>query len=175
MKSNLFYRMWQFWQSLKKPPKQGDWAEVRSILTPPEMELFEQLPVPDQNHSLRVLRNLTSAGERDEDLLKAALLHDIGKTRHTLSRWERVFAVLLAGLLPNTSARWGEKAPRGLYRPLVVIHQHPIWGAELVKKAGSSRRVVWLIRHHEEQDLTGLFDRGGVELLRKLQLADNVN
>jgi hypothetical protein len=32
-----------------------------------------------------------------------------------------------------------------------------------------------MIRNHEVEDLTGLLDQGGVELLRKLQEADNLN
>jgi putative nucleotidyltransferase with HDIG domain len=133
------------------------------------------LPTPDQNHSLRVLRTLETAGETEQDLLKAALLHDIGKTLHPLHRWERIFAVLFGWLFPKTAKTWGLKEPRGIHRPLVIIHQHPEWGAELAEKAGSNQRVVWLIRHHQAEDLTGLFDQGGVELLMKLQKADNLN
>jgi putative nucleotidyltransferase with HDIG domain len=173
MNSNLTYRIWQFWQSLKRPPKEEEWNRVRAILSALEVELFQKLPVPDQNHSLRVHKILESAGETDLNLLKAALLHDIGKIRHPLRRWERVFAVLMGGLFPVTAGEWGQRDPQGIYRPLVVIHQHPIWGAELAQKAGCTQRVIWLIRHHEEEDLGGLEDQVGVELLRKLQQADN--
>ncbi len=175
MKSRFGYRVWQFWQSLKKTPQQERWKNAQRILDPAELELFRSLPPSDQNHSLRVLQTLEQAGETDPDLLKAALLHDIGKTLHPLRRWERVFAVLLDGFLPHTAGAWGQKEPRGVYRPLAIIHQHPVWGAELAAKAGSNQRVVWLIRHHELDDLTGLFDQGGVELLKKLQAADNLN
>ncbi len=173
MRSNLSYRIWQFWQSWKKPPQQEEWNQIQAILSPSELDLFRKFPVSDQNHSLRVLRNLEAEGETDLDLLKAALLHDIGKTCHPLRRWERVFAVLLAGLFPETAAAWGQKKPEGIVRPLVVIHQHPRWGADLADKAGSSQRVIWLIRHHEAEDLGGFEDRKGVELLKKLQRADN--
>ena len=175
MKSKICYRVWQFWQSLKNGPKPDDWLKAQEILSSAELELFKTLPVPDQNHSLRVLRSLESAGEEDPDLLKAALMHDIGKTLHPLRRWERVFYVLLGWLLPKTAQAWGEKDPRGIHRSLVVIKKHPEWGADLADKAGSSRRVVWLIRNHETEDLTGLLDHPGVELLKKLQFADNLN
>lgn len=175
MKSKIGYRVWQFWQSLKNAPKPDDWVKAQDILNSAELELFQALPVPDQNHSLRVLRTLESAGEEDPDLLKAALLHDIGKTLHPLRRWERVFYVLLGWLLPKTAQAWGEKDPRGIHRSLVIIKKHPEWGAELAGKAGSSRQVIWLIRNHEIEDLTGLLDHPGVELMKKLQGADNLN
>ncbi len=175
MKSKIGYRVWQFWQSFKKSPGLEEWEKVEAILTPSELALFKQLPAPDQNHSLRVLKALEVGGETDLDLLQAALLHDIGKTRYPFHRWERIFAVLLEGAFSTIAADWGEKDPRGIYRPLVVNHQHPAWGADLAEKAGSSWGVIWLIRHHEEEDLTGLLDQGGVELLQKLQKADNLN
>jgi putative nucleotidyltransferase with HDIG domain len=175
MASKINYRVWQFWQSLKGSPGEKDWEKAAAILTPPELTLFEQLPVPDQNHSLRVLKTLEIEGESDPDLLKAALLHDIGKARHPLRRYERVFAVLVRGVFPGLAAVWGEKEARGIQRALAVIQQHPAWGAELAQGAGCSQAVIWLIRHHEMEDLTGLLDQGGVELLRKLQKADNLN
>ena len=175
MKPKFGYRIWQFWQSLKEPPCLDDWAKAEGILTQAELELFQKLPVPDQNHSLRVLKVLESDGEDDPDLLKAALLHDIGKILHPLRRWERVYYVILGWLLPKTAEEWGNKDPRGVYRSLVVIKQHPTWGADLAEKAGSNQQVIWLIRNHEMVDLTGLLDQGGVELLRKLQDADNLN
>ncbi len=173
MKSNFLYRVWQFWQSLQKPPCREDWDQVGTILNHSEFELFKLLPVPDQNHSLRVLRHLESDGETDPNLLKAALLHDIGKIRYPLSRAERVFVVLFKGLFPGIAAAWREKTPQGIYRSLVATHQHPAWGAELAEGVGCNQRVIWLIRNHEAEDFTGLFDQGGVELLRKLQKADN--
>lgn len=175
MKSKIGYRVWQFWQSLKNAPRSEDREKVKVILNSAELALFQGLPIPDQNHSLRVLQTLQSAGETDPDLLKAALLHDIGKILHPLRHWERVFAVLLEAFLPRIAADWGEKDLKGFYRPLVIISQHPVWGADLAEKAGSSQLVIWLIRHHQVQDLTGLFNHQGVELLKKLQIADNLN
>jgi hypothetical protein len=35
--------------------------------------------------------------------------------------------------------------------------------------------VSWLIRHHQAEDLGSLQDQEGVELLQKLQQADNLN
>jgi hypothetical protein len=48
----------------------------------------------DQQHSIRVCRLLTAAGCWQDDLLAAALLHDIGKGQPRL--WERVAFVLLS-------------------------------------------------------------------------------
>ena len=175
MNSKISYRGWQFWQSFRRSPGENDWEMVKAILLPEELKLFQQLPVPDQNHSLRIFRILQSQGENDSDLLKATLLHDVGKTRAPLRRWERIFAVLVTALFPGRVKIWGEGNPIGLQRPLVVIQQHSQWGAELARMAGSSPRVVWFIQNHELEDPEGSPSGRDLSLLRKLQTADNNN
>ncbi|MFL7812579.1 MAG: HD domain-containing protein [Anaerolineales bacterium] len=175
MIKEIRYRVWQFWQSLERAPGPIKLQNAQAVLSSSELALFQQLPIPDQNHSLRVLHTLQGAGEADQDLLKAALLHDIGKSLHPLRRWERIFAVLLGAFFPGTAGKWGEMAPRGLRRALVVIHQHPAWGAAMLEEVGSSQRLIELVRYHEREEITGIMDQGGVELLHKLQKADNQN
>jgi putative nucleotidyltransferase with HDIG domain len=174
MKSSARYRVWQFWKSLQRPPDVDDLLLVKSILTPREVELFTQLPFPDQNHSIRVYKRLISQGESDSDLLKAALLHDIGKIKYPLRRWERVFTVLVSGLFPQQLERWGKGKPTGLRRALAVIQNHPIWGAELAEAAGCNPNIVWLIRNHELVNLSSSSPEMN-QKLKKLQAADNIN
>ena len=175
MNSKVSYRVWQFWQGFKRSLREGDQKVVNTILFPEEQHLFHKLPAADQNHSLRVFRSLQIQGEDDPDLLKAALLHDLGKTRYPLRRWERVFAVLAAGLFPRRVQVWGDGKPTGLRRPLVIIKQHPQWGADLAQLAGSSPRTVWFIRNHEKDLPEGSPTDEELFLLRKLQAADNTN
>jgi len=174
MKIKLGYRLWQFQQSFKPSLSQKDWDRIRLFLSPVEIGLFTKMPVPDQNHSFRVFNSVLNEGEDDEDLIKAALLHDIGKGLHPLRRWERIFAVLVDGFSPGLAIKWGKGEPEGFKRPLVIIRQHPIWGAELARKIGSSETVTWLIQNHENYQPPASSQRK-LELLNILQLADNQN
>ncbi|RLC98818.1 MAG: hypothetical protein DRI65_17865, partial [Chloroflexota bacterium] len=106
---------------------------------------------------------------------KAALLHDIGKGLHRLRRWERVFAVLVGGFSPGLALTWGKGAPVGFRRPLVIIHQHPDWGAELAAGAGCSEDLIWLIQNHENYHYPASTSQRKLELLNILQTADNQN
>ncbi len=169
------YRYWQFWQSLKGSPGKNDWQRIKRALSPEELSLFRQLPMPDQNHSLRVLKTLEADDEGDPDLLKAALLHDLGKIKHPLRRWERVFAVLVMAIFPERHLKWGMGDPFGIKRALVVIKQHPGWGADLASDAGSDPMTVWLIRNHETRLPGGSGSNGDLFLLDKLKKADNQN
>jgi putative nucleotidyltransferase with HDIG domain len=113
----------------------------------------------EQAHSLHVFNQLRSqrqnpAGDLPLDLLVAALLHDVGKTRYPLRLWERVWIVIAQSLFPGKAERLGwageldQKTPRW-QRPLVVAAQHATWGAELADEAGISPLAVNLIRRHQ--------------------------
>ena len=175
MKNGLTYRVWQFWQSFKPDLSQKNLDRIRLYLSPVEIVLFTKMPAPDQNHSIRVLNSVLDTGKNDEDLIKAALLHDIGKGLHRLRRRERVFAVLICGFFPVLATTWGKGEPVGFKRPLVIIHQHPAWGAELAAGAGCSEDLIWLIQNHENYHPPASTSQRKLELLNILQAADNQN
>jgi putative nucleotidyltransferase with HDIG domain len=112
----------------------------------------------EQAHSLMVFHRLCSqtedlSAEQRCDLLVAALLHDVGKSRRPLRLWERVWIVVGQALLPGLAGRLGEGSGEGpvraWQRPFVVAAQHPAWGAELAAEAGTSPLAVAIIRRHQ--------------------------
>ena len=127
----------------------------------------------EQAHSLHIFRQLLAEGEESRDLLTAALLHDVGKSRFPLHLWERVLVVLGHTLAPSWVERWGEGEPYGWRRPFVVAVKHPIWGAELASEAGASPLAVSLIRRHQAPSHKADPLEDG--LLEILQRADNKN
>jgi len=148
--ARLLYRTRQFWQALKSPPALEDFELIQSILTPPQLGLFRQMQASEQAHSLRVLRALITQGETQGDLLVAALLHDVGKSRVRLRLWERVAIVLVKALCPGCVKRWGEGPPANWRRAFVVSARHPDWGAQMAVDAGASPLTAALIRRHQE-------------------------
>ncbi|HEY8448604.1 MAG TPA: HD domain-containing protein [Thermomicrobiales bacterium] len=133
------------------PPPERD-AIISEILTPAQAAAFRQLPAFDQRHLLRVYQRLRSAGERDEDVLIAALLHDIGKvgTEGRVRLPHRVARVLLARFAPGLLG-WLARLPAPRWRAgfALAVH-HPTLGAERAATLGCSKRVCWLIAHHED-------------------------
>lgn len=146
--------------------------EVAATLSAAERELFYRLTPADQWHSVRILGDLRDAGYNDPDLLAAALLHDVGKTRCPLSPWDRTLIVVGGALWPGRVAGWGAGQPEGWRRPFVVRAQHAAWGADMAEAAGSRPAVVELIRRHQDKaDAGNEADR----LLSALQWADDRN
>ena len=124
-----WYRLRQFWQNVAARPLTAvAQSEVSAQLTPAEMTLFQHFSNSDQWHSYRVMKTLQAANHIHPDLLTAALLHDVGKTRVPLSVWERSWVVVGQVIWPKKTAVWGQDAPLGWKRPFVVKAQHPAWG-----------------------------------------------
>jgi hypothetical protein len=171
---SLRYRLWQFRQLLRPQPLDAaEHAEVAALLTSRQLALFDRCGAADQRHGLRVVRTLRSAGYDDPDLLVAALLHDVGKTRVQLTLFDRSLVVLAHRLWPARAAAWGHGPPRGWRRPFVVKVQHPAWSAAMAAEAGTTPGALALIRHHQERSAAAT----GVDrtLLIALQQADDAN
>lgn len=170
---NVMYRLRQFWQLVTaRPLSPAAWQEIEGVLTPAEVALFRRYTPADQRHAYRVLRVLRAAGQDHPDLLAAALLHDVGKTRYRPRAWERVLGTVAERLFPGRIERWGAGEPRGWRRPFVIRAQHAAWGAEMAAAAGSSPLTVTLIRRHQDKAVAA--DKGETAvLLRQLQAADD--
>lgn len=180
------YRVWQLWRTLR-PSDLGssEEAEIASILSAGEVDLFCRQKPADKQHSFRVKRTIEASGSESEDLLKAALLHDIGKTCGDITWWDRAVVVISESLVPSYSDRWSNGSGKGWSRPFVMKVKHPEWGADAASAAGSAPLTVELIRWHQRSDrdikpdITDLgsdisereFDR----LLILLQQADEIN
>lgn len=152
-------------------------AEIESVLNPAERSLFARFSLSDQNHGWRVLTLLRSQQADDPALLKAGLLHDIGKTRTRITVIDRSLAVAGKVLLPGQTGKWGmielEKAKR-FERPFVVRRQHAAWGADMVAEIGGDALTVELIRRHQDKLSEAAHNRAD-QLLKILQWADNLS
>jgi len=174
----MFYRVRQFWHAWRATPARQDLDQASKVLTHKMMALFLKLDDSEQAHSLSILNKLRADRETNVDLMAAALLHDIGKSRYPLKIWDRVLIVLAKNLIPGCVNIWGQAEPKGWKLPFVVAEQHAAWGAEMAAKSGASPMTVALIRRHQEPILDK--PRGDREeisledqLLIRLQLLDN--
>ncbi len=173
----LGYRVRQFWWAVTARIREEDRALVERILPPAAQALFWRMPRGDQRHSLAVARALLARGETHPALLRAALLHDVGKAAAPLTPWERVL-VVLGSACPRSwraaLARW--PVLRRWIAQVRRYRAHPEIGAAWAMEAGCDPLTAALIRRHPEllgppqpeEDLE-------TRLLRILQQADEEN
>lgn len=146
---------------------------VTETLPPEAQALFAEQAPQDQRHALAVCETLRQRGYTSQDLLAAALLHDIGKAGAQLPPWQRGLFVLLERLAPRTLDRLVQGKADGWHGALAQYARHAETGARWTQAAGCSPLTVQLIRRHEEQ--LSRYHTEEEELLAALQAADDVN
>ncbi len=120
-------------------------AFAERVLSPEEYTLYKKMDVRDRHHALLVAGAVRRrAPDASNVLVRAALLHDVGKSAAPYRAWERIMVHLYT---PPTPA-----APRFTgFRGMWQRHRHhAAYGAEMIRQAGGSERVAELVeRHHQ--------------------------
>lgn len=142
-------RVRQTWQVVTAWGRAVDDSPAQDILSPAAFALYQQMPRADRKHHLRVLQTLLAGGHTHPALLRAALLHDVGKTRFRFALPQKVLVVLVKAFLPNKFRQWSQAAPKGWRIPFVISGQHPSWSAEMGAAAGLDALTLELIQRHQ--------------------------
>jgi hypothetical protein len=153
--NTLVYRLWQVRQQLGfvAPLTSKERLEVARWLPASALPLFQSMSRADQQHALRVCQRLQARGCANEDMLAAALLHDVGKAGGRVSFWTRPVIVLGKRCAPRLLARLAVYPHAGQSRwrrALGYAWWHAEIGADLAAEAGLSKLAVLYIRTHHQ-------------------------
>jgi hypothetical protein len=173
----MTHRLQQGFRALFAFTREVDYDFAARYLTPSQLALFKGMTQSEQLHSLQVLRDILAESDVGvpDDLLKAALLHDVGKSRYHMDVFRKTIPVLVHLISPKLWVRLGRGNERNPFlRPFVVGLKHAKWGAELLAETGASERLLWLVRHHGDEP-TQWREHPYYDLLYQLQKADNAN
>ena len=140
-----------------------------------EAGLFWRMNTPDQKHALNVARTAMELWNRlikeqatadvglnpanRHLLLKAALLHDVGKVKGDISTIDKVLAVLADRFCSRAARRWS-RAGRGgaldnLRHAFYVYYHHAARSAAMLEECGVETAVVDMVRRHHQQPQAG--------------------
>jgi len=151
------YRLWQVRQQLGfvAPLTAEERLEVARWLTATALPLFQTMSRADQQHAMRVCKGLQARGCADEEMLAAALLHDVGKGGGRVPFWTRPVIVLGKCCTPRLLARLAVYPRAGLSkwrRALGYAWWHAEIGADMAAAAGLSEQSVLYIRTHHQSN-----------------------
>lgn len=130
-------------------------ARLRDLLGDErQWALLARLAPYDRVHHLRVYELLRAQGVSDPDLLRAALLHDVGKAdgRGRVRLGHRVAVVILRAVAPRVLWMLDHADLPGPLHGFYLGEQHARLGAELAARAGASPRACAFIASHEARD-----------------------
>ncbi|MYD65279.1 MAG: HD domain-containing protein [Chloroflexi bacterium] len=148
MWSDLRAHVRRFFRGFRGTLTPAERQTVEALLGPEELRCFRALQGREQRHAVDVLRHLEGHGSPSDDLLVAALLHNVGKGRVRLH--ERVAYTLLTMFTPRLLARVAAPDGRGFRRAMAAQRDHPAIGAEALAAIGVRPRVVELVRGHHD-------------------------
>lgn len=158
----MLYRVRQFYKALFAKMTPSDQAFYKQYLTAKEITLFEQLKVYDQKHSVLVAKYLAQLTPEDPYMIKAGLLHDIGKQVYPLNPVEKGLMVILHKL--SKGKIQGFKA----LKMVKGYYEHPLLGYQLLEACGEyDAHFLMLVRDHHQKQITD-------EQLKRLKQADDL-
>ncbi|WP_304066769.1 HD domain-containing protein [Megamonas hypermegale] len=175
-------RVIQFWRAINAHLSGSDFDFINIYLNKKEQNLFFAMRLYDQRHVLNVAytaRRLTqkdSANINEKLLMKACLLHDVGRTAKDIFLFDKVFAVLLDKYLPKTAhklAKYNNSRNRSFWKKrrhaLFIYYHHAAIGAEKLQKI-KLYDIAEIIKYHHAPPKYG--DCRELIILRK---ADSLN
>ncbi len=127
----------RFFRSLRpRPLSPSEQAEVAPLLRETDADLFWRQAVADQRHALDCARFVAGEAAGRADLARAALFHDVGKSRTNLGVLGRSLASGLRLLRLPLGGR------------LRTYQDHGPTGADELEGTGAEPLVVAFARHH---------------------------
>jgi hypothetical protein len=142
-----------FGSLLPLPPRRSDTDWIVDQLLPGELELWAMMRPADRRHAAGVARRVVATLGPDvgQDVVAAALLHDVGKVDSRLGTYGRVIATLSGAVVghdPEIIAAWTRTA--GFTRRVGLYLQHPKVGGDRLAMAGSAPLTeAWAREHHK--------------------------
>lgn len=162
-----FYRVKQFYWSISSRMELEDEKFINKYLNNDELKLFCKLSKSEQKHSVKVAYDVKKTCEQENMssklLVKAALLHDIGKTLRKLNSIDKSILVM-ADSITKGNVRKLSKIEK-----VNVYYNHGKIGSDILKKYEYDKELLYLIENHHNFEISG---NRKLEILRE---CDNRN
>lgn len=167
-----FYRVKQFIWGIEASFKKIDYSYIKKYLNKDEIIMFNRLKKSDKYHCLRVCKDSLSFLDDknikfDKDkVAKAALLHDIGKSKYHLNLIEKSTIVLLDKFSNGKLKKYDN------IKQINIYYNHPKIGYEMLKKQNYDKELLEVVRYHHEVKANNLKSN---KIIDVISICDNKN
>lgn len=178
-KGDIMSRVRQFFMDLAAPVRPLNEVYLKQYLIEPERQAVGQLRRAELLHTIATAQTLEQLlpvaviGERKRQLLRAALLHDVGKIRYGAGPIQKTLVVLLAGIIRRIPAVAGH------WKAWDIYQHHPEYGYAMVTawdSFASDPFLYDLIRfHHDPELFERRYEARERDLFRLFCQADEMN
>ncbi|NMM64132.1 HDIG domain-containing protein [Clostridium sp. P21] len=146
-----FYRIKQFYWAINSKLNNKDMEFLKKNLSTQELNLFLNLSVHEQKHCINVAydveRVCKSQNINSKALLKASLLHDIGKCVKKLTIIDKSIIVILDKLSKGRLKRLSK------FQKLYVYYNHSEISYEILKRYNCDYRILYLVKNHHNDEI----------------------
>lgn len=141
------YRIKQFYWGITSKMSSKDEEFIIKYLNKIELELFNKLPIYDKVHCIRTAKEVEKKSIKNYMLIKAALLHDIGKVQTKLNLIDKSIMVLLDKFTRGKIKRFNR------IKKIDIYYNHAEIGYNILKKYDYDQRFLYLIKNHHNSDI----------------------
>lgn len=146
------YRIKQFFWCFSAYIDIYDKEFIEKYLNENECELFYKLPKYEQKHSIRTAKDVHKVLRNNkldnEMLIKAALLHDIGKIYCKLNPIDKGVLVIMDKITKGHLKKYKD------VKKIYVYYNHAEIGYNLLMKYNYDDELLYLIRNHHNYKIT---------------------
>jgi putative nucleotidyltransferase with HDIG domain len=148
------YRVKQFYWSMTSKLDLMDIELINKFLNTEEKELFNSISTYEQKHSVKVAMDVIKLCEanniKNDNLIKVALLHDIGKSYKKLNPVEKSLVVMLDNISKGKLKKFKN------LEQVDVYYNHADKGYNILKNKGKyDERFLYLIKNHHNTYVIG--------------------
>lgn len=160
-------RVNQFFKCITAKLTEDDKKFISEYLSEGECKLIFKLPVYDIKHCVNVARDIKineskesmdSIGLNYDEVIKSALLHDIGKAYKPLNPIDKSVLVLLSKFTKGKIKKFEDKS-----RKVYIYFNHGKEGYEMIKGNDYSEEFLKIVKEHHNYSKTNKW----LELIRK--------
>lgn len=160
-------RVNQFFKCITAKLTEEDKNFISEYLSEDECKLIFKLPVYDIKHCVNVARDIklneskqsmASIGLNYDQVIKSALLHDIGKAYKPLNPIDKSVLVLLSKFTKGKIKKFEDKS-----RKIYIYFNHGKEGYEMIKGNDYSEEFLKIVKEHHNYSTTNKW----LKLIRK--------